>query len=337
MRPYNPNDPHDKELVSQAYARAREFVPAFLKTQPDSFATTHDIRDRFRQENPGLCNDAIVRSVNNSQPKWQHCIDSVLSNFKGKGILVQPNRGMWYLASATKSESDASPNDSQNDDENLDMEYQSVVSPNPSYTEDAEEVLNEDIQSELITLKSQIANQQSAIESLNAKIADLSVVSYESITEGDIIKNLRERVLKMEPDEFERLVGEYLKAKGFSNVVVSGRSHDGGIDGECELPLIDVKVAFQAKRYAAGNNIGIDPVQRLNGSLGSSYDRGVFITTSEFTSFARGWVEEEQVKIALIEGDELVRQMVDLELGVRTVPVIKHEVDEGFFADLENG
>ena len=190
--------------------------------------------------------------------------------------------------------------------------------------------------SEVDSLKVQVANQQSAIANLNAKIESLSVTAPESVTEDDVTRNLRERVLKLEPHEFERLVGEYLKAKGFSNVVVSGRSHDGGIDGECELPLIDVKVAFQAKRYAGGNNIGIDPVQRLNGSLGSSYDRGVFITTSEFTSFARGWVEEEQVKIALIDGDELVKQMVDLGLGVRTTPVIKSEVDEGFFADLEN-
>ena len=201
---------------------------------------------------------------------------------------------------------------------------------------ETEMALQTSLQLDVEGLKFQIANQQSAIANLNAKIEGLSVASSESTTEGDIIRDLHERVLKMEPDEFERLVGEYLKAKGFSNVVVSGRSHDGGIDGECELPLIDVKVAFQAKRYAVGNNIGIDPVQRLNGSLGSSYDRGLFITTSEFTSFARGWVEEEQVKIALIDGDELVKQMVDLGLGVRTIPVIKHEVDEGFFADLES-
>lgn len=193
------------------------------------------------------------------------------------------------------------------------------------------------LQSEVNTLKSQLASQQSALASLNAKIDNLSVGASEKDTGGDIIRNLRERVLKLEPDEFEQLVGEYLKAKGFSNVVVSGRSHDGGIDGECELPLIDVKVAFQAKRYADGNNIGIDPVQRLNGSLGSSsYDRGVFITTSEFTSFARGWVEEEQVKIALIDGDEFVVQMIDMGLGVKTIPVVKQEVDESFFADLEN-
>ena len=147
---------------------------------------------------------------------------------------------------------------------------------------------------------------------------------------------MRERVLKLKPDEFEVLVGEYLKTEGFSNIVVTGRSHDGGIDGYCEQSFIDVKVAFQAKRYATGNTVGIDPVQRLNGSLGSSYDRGVFITTSEFTSFAKGWVEEEQVKITLIDGNELVRQMVDLGLGVKTIPVVKHEVDEGFFTDLEN-
>ena len=238
--------------------------------------------------------------------------------------------------SAEKSARDAPTGDSQKDEDNLDVEIQCIGSPNLSSSEDAKNISNENLQSEVNTLKGQVASQQSRIENLNAKIDSLSVPQPEIYTKDDIIRNLQERVLKLDPGEFERLVGEYLKAKGFSNVVVSGRSHDGGIDGECELPLIDVKVAFQAKRYAVGNNIGIDPVQRLNGSLGSSYDRGVFITTSEFTSFARGWVEEEQVKIALIDGAELVTQMIEMGLGVKTIPVVKQELDEGFFADLES-
>ena len=154
---------------------------------------------------------------------------------------------------------------------------------------------------------------------------------------GDsITKNLLERIMNLSSDMFERLVGEYLKAKGFSDVEVTGKSYDGGIDGHCGIPFINVKVAFQAKRYATGNSVGIDPVQRLQGSMSNTYDRGVFITTSSFTSAAKGWVEEAQAQITLIDGDELVKQMMDLGLGVRTLPVVRHEVDEDFFADLEN-
>ena len=194
----------------------------------------------------------------------------------------------------------------------------------------------EGLQSEVNTLKAQVASQQSAIASLNKKIGSLPASRPEDDAEDDVIGYLRERVLKLDPGEFERLVGEYLKAKGFSNVVVSGRSGDGGIDRECDIPFVNVKVAFQAKRYADANNIGIEPVQRLQGSMTGRFDRGIFITTSDYTPAARGWVDEVDAQITLINGDELMKEMVDLGLGVKAVTVVKHELDEGFFADFEN-
>ena len=214
-----------------------------------------------------------------------------------------------------------------------------VVKPEPvqdAPQNDAHSDDEERLKSEMDSLKSRVAIQQSEIAILNTKIDNLSVSPLEEDSEDDIIRLLLERVLRLSPDEFEQLVGEYLKSKGFSNVVVTRRSRDDGIDGHCENLFINVKVAFQAKRYAVGNTVGIEPVQRLKGSLGNSYDRGLFITTSEFTSSARGWMEEEQVDdIVLVEGGELMKDMVDLGLGVEVIPVIKHEVDEGFFADLE--
>ena len=161
--------------------------------------------------------------------------------------------------------------------------------------------------------------------------------SLDDMAEDDIARSLLERLRQLSPDQFEVLVGEFLKAKGFSDVQITGKSYDGGIDGHCGIPFINVKVAFQAKRYAAGNSVGIDPVQRLQGSVSGGYDRGVFITTSSFTATAIGWVEEVQAHITLVDGEELVKQMIDLGLGVRTIPVVRHELDEGFFADLENG
>jgi restriction endonuclease Mrr len=212
-----------------------------------------------------------------------------------------------------------------------------IVKPEPvqdvpqNYTRPADA---ESLQSEVNTLKAQLVSQQSEIASLNMKIDSLPISPPEDDMEDDIIRYLRERVLKLEPSEFEKLVGEYLKSKGFMNVVVNGRSGDGGIDGECGIPFINIKVAFQAKRYTTANSIGIDPVQRLQGSMTGKFDRGIFITTSNYTPAARGWVEEAQAQITLINGDELMKEMVDLGLGVKAVTVVKHEVDEDFFADL---
>ena len=147
---------------------------------------------------------------------------------------------------------------------------------------------------------------------------------------------LLERIAELSPSGFEKLVGEFLRAKGFSNIEVTRHSHapDEGIDGQCELPFIDVKVAFQAKRYQPQKSVGIEPVQRLQGGLEGRYDRGVFVTTSKFTASAKSWVKEVNARIKLVDGEELVQQMIDLNLGVKTVPVVEHQIDESFFNRL---
>jgi restriction endonuclease Mrr len=152
--------------------------------------------------------------------------------------------------------------------------------------------------------------------------------------EDNTVSTLLERIAELSSSEFEKLVGEFLKAKGFTKVKITNRSHDGGIDGKCELSFIDVKVAFQAKQYKPQNSVGIDPVQRLQGSLQGHYDRGVFVTTSNFTSPAKSWVKEANAQIRLVDGEELVQQMIDLNLGVKTVPVVEHQIDESFFSRL---
>ena len=75
-------------------------------------------------------------------------------------------------------------------------------------------------------------------------------------------------------------------------------------------------------------------MQRLRGSLEGRCDRGVFVTTSNFTSSAKGWVKEVNAPIRLVDGEELVQEMIDLNLGVRTVPVVEYQIDGSFFSRL---
>ena len=145
---------------------------------------------------------------------------------------------------------------------------------------------------------------------------------------------LLERIAELSPSGFERLVGEFMRAKGFSNVEVTGRPHDRGIDGRCELSFVDVKVAFQAKRYQPQDSVSIGEVHRFQGSLIAGYDRGILVTTSSFSPGAKNFVEEENTQIRLVDGKELVQQMIDLNLGVKTVPVVEHQIDESFFSRL---
>jgi restriction system protein len=57
---------------------------------------------------------------------------------------------------------------------------------------------------------------------------------------------------KLSPGGFERLSQRILREAGFTQVVVTGRSGDDGIDGYGTLqinPLVSFKVLFQCKRY----------------------------------------------------------------------------------------
>ena len=60
--------------------------------------------------------------------------------------------------------------------------------------------------------------------------------------------------------------------------------------------------------------------------------RGVFVTTSKFTPAARDHAVQSQKRIVLIDGEELVRLMVQHDIGVRVQACYKlKRIDEGYF------
>ena len=64
------------------------------------------------------------------------------------------------------------------------------------------------------------------------------------------------------------------------------------------------------------------------------YERGIFITTSSFTPGAKEEADQPGVTIILIDGQELVTALLELELGVRTAPLVERSVDDEFFHAL---
>ena len=75
----------------------------------------------------------------------------------------------------------------------------------------------------------------------------------------------------------------------------------------------------QAKRYAEGNSIGENNLRNFAGALdAASTVKGVFVTTSTFTTSARDYVARSPKRIILIDGEELARLMVRHGVGVRT-------------------
>lgn len=172
-----------------------------------------------------------------------------------------------------------------------------------------------------------------APEALPPESAEASSHSA-SLGTDDVRPRLLERVRALSSGAFERLLGELWRRLGYRDVRVTGRTNDGGVDGDFVVPLVDVRVAFQAKRYAEGNNIGGPVVRQLKGSVVGRYDRGIFVTTSRFTAGAVEEAEDGGAKIVLINADALVDLLLDAKLGIRSV-VERADVDEDVFVGLE--
>jgi restriction system protein len=141
-------------------------------------------------------------------------------------------------------------------------------------------------------------------------------------------------LLALPPAGFERLSQRLLREAGFTQVVVTGTSGDGGIDGHGTLqinPLVSFKVLFQCKRYT--KSASPSHVRDFRGAMAGRADKGIIITTGSFTAEARREASRDGVPpIELIDGEKLIDMLEKLELGLR--PVTTYEVDHSFFGEF---
>jgi restriction system protein len=142
-------------------------------------------------------------------------------------------------------------------------------------------------------------------------------------------------LLALPPSGFERLSQRVLREAGFTQVVVTGQSNDGGIDGYGTLqinPLVSFKVLFQCKRYQ--KSVAPSHVRDFRGAMAGRADKGIIITTGSFTAEAKREASRDGAPpIELIDGEKLISMMENLELGLR--PVTTFAIDPAFFDEFE--
>lgn len=155
-------------------------------------------------------------------------------------------------------------------------------------------------------------------------------------TPEDYRGELIDLLLKLPPSGFERLSQRLLREAGFIQVVVTGSSGDGGIDGYGTLqinPLVSFKVLFQCKRYM--KSVSPSHVRDFRGAMAGRADKGIIITTGTFTAEARREASRDGVPpIELIDGEKLIDMLEHLELGLK--PVTTYEIDELFFVEFKS-
>ena len=121
-------------------------------------------------------------------------------------------------------------------------------------------------------------------------------------------KVILDRILDLDPSEFEELTRALLEALGFEETEVSGKPGDGGVDfiGELNVAnLARVKLFVQAKRCGA-TQVSDKPVRDLRKVIPQGC-QGAMITTSGFDSKAReAALEPGFAPIGLIDGHQFV-------------------------------
>jgi restriction system protein len=113
-----------------------------------------------------------------------------------------------------------------------------------------------------------------------------------------------------------------------------GRSGDDGLDGVIKEDHLGLDAIYiQAKRWT--DTVGRPQVQSFAGSLeGVRGRKGVFITTSTFSSDAREYVSRIEKKIVLIDGVQLASLLIDFNIGVSTVNMYEmKKVDSDYFSE----
>lgn len=157
----------------------------------------------------------------------------------------------------------------------------------------------------------------------------------EQVQGDDAFREQMAKTLRaLSPKGFERLCQRILREVGFEEVVVTGQSRDGGIDGYGTLrinKLVSDRVLFQCKRHT--DQISPAYVREFRGSMNGRADRGIFLATSAFSADAKREANREgAVPIEMVDLDGLISLLTELELGVLKTFIVDQDFFEEYMA-----
>lgn len=175
------------------------------------------------------------------------------------------------------------------------------------------------------------APSQPLTEQTVQSTTDLETAPDEVSQPADYRSRLMAVLRTLSPAGFERLCQRLLREAGFEQVTVTGKSNDGGIDGNGVLAInhfVSFRVLFQCKRYAG--SVSPAQVRDFRGAMQGRADKGMILTTGSFTVEARREAARDGAPpIELVDGERLIDLFAKLELGL--IPVQTFDVDDSFF------
>lgn len=157
--------------------------------------------------------------------------------------------------------------------------------------------------------------------------------------ERELAAEMLEKILAAPPAFFEQVVVNLVTAMGYGGSVADagqalGQSGDGGVDGVINEDTLGLdRIYVQAKRYKDGNVVGPGAIRDFFGALDQfKAGKGLFVTTSTFSSSAVKTSEGLSKRIVFFDGARLAKLMIQYDVGCRVEETMAiKRIDEDFF------
>ena len=155
----------------------------------------------------------------------------------------------------------------------------------------------------------------------------------------DLAEEILKKILDGPPSFFEQVVVNLVTAMGYGGSVADagkalGQSGDGGVDGVINEDTLGLdRIYVQAKRYKDGNVVGPGAIRDFFGALDQfKAGKGLFVTTSTFSSSAVKTTDGLSKRIVLVDGARLATLMIQYDVGCRVEETMAiKRLDEDFF------
>lgn len=155
---------------------------------------------------------------------------------------------------------------------------------------------------------------------------------------NSLIDDLREKLLELNPTQFEQVVLDLIRALGYGGSTEklehTGGAGDFGIDGIVHLDRLGLdKIYLQAKRYKPENKINSRQIQEFFGALkGRHATKGIFLTTSSYQDSALQYARTVSDTLVLIDGHKIAELMIESQVGVSAKrKIVIPEIDSDYF------
>jgi restriction system protein len=157
--------------------------------------------------------------------------------------------------------------------------------------------------------------------------------------ERDLAEEMLSKILAASPAFFEQVVVNLVTAMGYGGSVADagqalGQSGDGGVDGVINEDTLGLdRIYVQAKRYKQDNVVGPGAIRDFFGALDQfKAGKGLFVTTSSFSSSAVKTADGLSKRIVLVDGPRLTKLMIQYNVGCRIEETMAiKRIDEDFF------